>query len=76
VRALIARGDGRPDPLGIGLDVDADCHVLDGQGAPHPRLFALGPLTRGTFFEIEAIPDIRVQAAELAGRLASIQASA
>ena len=33
------------------------------------RLFAIGPLTRGTFFEIEAIPDIRVQAAELAERL-------
>ncbi|WP_280173935.1 hypothetical protein [Devosia enhydra] len=33
--------------------------------------FALGPLTRGTFFEIEAMPDIRVQASLLAERLKS-----
>jgi uncharacterized NAD(P)/FAD-binding protein YdhS len=34
------------------------------------KLFALGPLTRGTFFEIDAVPEIREQAARLAERLA------
>jgi uncharacterized NAD(P)/FAD-binding protein YdhS len=69
VRALLAAGRARPDPLRIGLDVTAGCEVVDRDGTPSERLFALGPLTRGTFFEIEAVPDIRVQAAGLARRL-------
>jgi len=69
VRRLIAEGAARPDPLHIGLDVTDACAVISVDGVPAERLFAIGPLTRGTFFEIEAIPDIRVQCAELAGRL-------
>lgn len=69
VRQLIALGTARPDPLHIGLDVTESCEVVSTDGTPSERLFAIGPLTRGTFFEIEAIPDIRVQCAELAGRL-------
>lgn len=69
IRALLARGSIRPDPLHIGLEVDPDCRTIDCSGSPSDRLLAVGPLTRGTFFEIEAIPDIRVQCAELAKRL-------
>lgn len=71
IRALLARGDIRPDPLHIGLEVDTACRTIDAGGTPSGRLLAVGPLTRGTFFEIEAIPDIRVQCAELASRLMS-----
>ena len=46
-----------------------DCHVIDAHGTPSARLLALGPLTRGKFWEIEAVPDIRVQAAQMAERL-------
>lgn len=69
IRALLARGDIRPDPLHIGLEVDPDCRTIGADGSPSDRLLAVGPLTRGTFFEIEAIPDIRVQCAELAKRV-------
>ena len=69
VRSLIDRGLARPDPLRIGLDVTPLCAILDADGQPSERLFAIGPLTRGAFFEIEAIPDIRVQCAGLAKRL-------
>jgi len=69
IRTLLARGDIRPDPLHIGLEVDTECRTVDRFGTPSDRLLAVGPLTRGTFFEIEAIPDIRVQCAELANRL-------
>ncbi len=69
VRALIAGGLGRPDPLGIGLDVTPGCHVIGRGGEVSQRLFAVGPLTRGTFFEIEAIPDIRAQCKGLASAL-------
>lgn len=69
VQSLIASGAARPDELHIGLDVTRDCAVIDANGVASSRLFAVGPLTRGTFFEIEAIPDIRMQVAGLAGRL-------
>lgn len=72
VRQLLAAGLGRPDRLHIGLDVTPDCAVIARDGRASTRLFAVGPLTRGTFFEIEAIPDIRVQAAELAVRLKAV----
>ena len=71
VRSLIDRGLARPDPLRIGLDVTPQCAMLGADGQASERLFAIGPLTRGAFFEIEAIPDIRVQCAGLARQLVS-----
>ncbi|MCR6670182.1 FAD/NAD(P)-binding protein [Devosia ginsengisoli] len=69
IRDLIARGDGRPDPLHIGLDVDENCFVIAADGKTSDHLLAVGPLTRGRFFEIEAVPDIRKQCADIARRL-------
>lgn len=63
---LCADGQARPDPQGLGLDVDIDGRLIGGDGAPRPRLFAVGPVTRGAFWEITAVPDIRVQAARTA----------
>jgi uncharacterized NAD(P)/FAD-binding protein YdhS len=47
------------DELGIGIDVDKH----DRAGA---RVWALGPMTKGRYWEIIAVPDIRVQAAAVA----------
>ena len=69
VRSLVDRGLARNDPLRVGLDVTTDCAVIDASGKASDRIYAIGPLTRGTFFEIDAIPEIRVQAARLAARL-------
>ena len=69
IRELVANGRARPDELHIGLDVDEHCAVIDASGKATDRLLVIGPLTRGRFFEIEAIPDIRVQAANLAARI-------
>jgi uncharacterized NAD(P)/FAD-binding protein YdhS len=71
VRSLVDRGLARPDPLHIGLDVTEGCAILNADGQPSERLYAIGPLTRGAFFEIDAIPDIRVQCASLAKSLAA-----
>lgn len=73
IRDLVASGRARPDELHIGLDVDETCAVIDASGAANARLLAIGPLTRGRFFEIEAIPDIRVQAANIARRILADQ---
>ena len=51
--------------------VDAECRILGRNGRANDRLFAIGPLSRGAFWEIIAVPDIRVQALELATRLAT-----
>lgn len=69
VRSLVDRGLARPDPLRLGLDVTANCEVIAGDGTVSAKILAVGPLTRGTFFEIDAIPDIRVQCARLSKRL-------
>jgi uncharacterized NAD(P)/FAD-binding protein YdhS len=49
----------RPDHLGIGLEVDENSRAGE-------RLWALGPLTKGRYWEIIAVPDIREQAAQVA----------
>ncbi len=66
---LLARGMLRSDSLGLTLDVTSDCAVIDADGQPSKRIAAIGPVTLGAFWEIVAIPDIRVQAQALAGRL-------
>jgi len=63
------RGLTRPGPMGLGIDVTRDLRVLDRNGDPHRRLWALGPITRGVFWECIAVPDIRVQAANLAAHV-------
>ncbi|RWD51760.1 MAG: FAD-dependent oxidoreductase [Mesorhizobium sp.] len=65
VRSLVERALARPDPLRLGLDVTAGCELIAADGTVSSKLLAVGPLTRGTFFEIDAIPDIRVQCAKL-----------
>jgi uncharacterized NAD(P)/FAD-binding protein YdhS len=69
VRSLFDQGLARVDPLHIGLEVAPDCAIVNRKGLPSRRLFAIGPLTRASFWEIIAIPDIRNQCAELAARL-------
>jgi uncharacterized NAD(P)/FAD-binding protein YdhS len=59
LRALLDAGEVKPDALGIGLEVDGTSRV--GQ-----HLWALGPLTKGRYWEIIAVPDIREQAAHVA----------
>lgn len=63
---LLASGLARADALGIGLDVDHESRLIDAGGNVSHSLFALGPPTRGTFWEIVAVPDIREQALRIA----------
>ena len=65
LRQLLDDGLACPDQLGIGLEVDERSRVA-GAG----RLWALGPLTKGRYWEIIAVPDIRVQAADIADDIA------
>jgi uncharacterized NAD(P)/FAD-binding protein YdhS len=67
--ALVAAGRVRPDALRIGIDVDRQAQVIGADGSVDDPLYAIGPVTRGAFWEIVAVPDIRVQSWALARRL-------
>jgi uncharacterized NAD(P)/FAD-binding protein YdhS len=72
IRDLLEAGVVRPDPLRLGLDVTGNCALLNRQGAISRRLFAVGPVTKGTFWEMTAVPDIRRQTEKLAEYLAGL----
>ena len=72
VRRLLADGVVRPDALRLGLDVTQSCALLHRDGSISRRLFAVGPVTKGAFWEITAVPDIRRQCEQLAQHLASL----
>ncbi|MEJ2817009.1 FAD-dependent oxidoreductase [Caulobacter sp. CCG-8] len=69
--ALADRGLIRADPLRLGLDIDSGHRVIHAGGRPHATLFAVGPITRGALWEINAVPDIRVQAVQVAAAVLS-----
>jgi uncharacterized NAD(P)/FAD-binding protein YdhS len=75
VRSLLTEGVGRPDPSRLGLDVSEDCALRNRGGVESHRLFAVGPVTKGAFWEMTAVPDIRSQCEKLAQRLARLATS-
>jgi uncharacterized NAD(P)/FAD-binding protein YdhS len=71
IRGLLDAGLVRPDPMHLGLDVTANCALRHRDGAISRRLFAVGPVTKGAFWEMTAVPDIRRQCEFLGEFLAS-----
>lgn len=71
LRALVERGVIRPDAARLGIDVDDQMRTLAADGAANDRICAIGPMTRGAFWEIVAVPDIRTQAWTLARRFSN-----
>jgi uncharacterized NAD(P)/FAD-binding protein YdhS len=67
VTRLIERGLVRLDRHQLGIEVTPALQAVSRSGAATPGLWALGPLVRGVFWECTAVPDIRVQAVQLAG---------
>jgi uncharacterized NAD(P)/FAD-binding protein YdhS len=72
IKGLLRDGVVRPDPLRLGLDVTGSCALLNKDGAISRRLFAVGPVTKGTFWEMTAVPDIRRQTEKLAEYMAGL----
>jgi uncharacterized NAD(P)/FAD-binding protein YdhS len=66
IRQLLGQGLVRPDPNRLGLETTPHGALVAEDGAPSPTLFAIGPVTRGTFWEIISVPDIREQAEQVA----------
>lgn len=66
VQSLLERGLAVPDPLRLGLATSQAGALIDKAGRLQRRLYAVGPITRGTFWEITSVPDIRAQAEQVA----------
>jgi uncharacterized NAD(P)/FAD-binding protein YdhS len=66
MKSLLDRGLVRLDSQGLGLDVTDGLNVIQADGTVAGDIWALGPIVRGVFWECVAVPDIRVQAAQVA----------
>lgn len=55
----------QPDPLFLGLDVSPEGALIDAQGDASDFLYAIGPLRKGSLWETIAVPELRVQVAEM-----------
>jgi uncharacterized NAD(P)/FAD-binding protein YdhS len=69
VAALLASGQARRGALGLGLDVDLNCELRNAAGAAQTGLYAVGPATRGAFWEVTAASNIRQQLLGIADHL-------
>ncbi|MGW2783796.1 FAD/NAD(P)-binding protein [Streptomyces populi] len=67
-RSLFGTGAAVPGPLGLGV-ATRDGRLLDAGGGAGLPVFTLGAPRRGELWETTAIPEIRVQAADLAEQL-------
>lgn len=66
IQQMLSEGLARAHPSGLGLDLDEDARVLDARGQVQGSLYAIGPITVGSFWESTAVPEIRTRAAAIA----------
>jgi uncharacterized NAD(P)/FAD-binding protein YdhS len=71
IRDLIDDNLAQLDSSNLGLAVSDNYALLQENGRPSPSLFALGPVIKGSLWETTALPEIRIQARDLAGHLLS-----
>lgn len=69
--ALIHADRIRPDSCRLGIDVDPESRALNAAGERSDSLYAIGPMTRGAFWETIAISEIAAQAQRVAARIAA-----
>lgn len=69
VRSLLSSGMINPDAFGLGIDTDEFGIVRDSSGRAQPWLLTLGTLRRATLWESIAVPELRVQAREVAAAI-------
>lgn len=69
IAGLLQGGMAVRHPLGIGLDLEHDGRVRRPDGGARQSLWAMGPLRRAADWESTAVPEIRIQARDLATSL-------
>ena len=66
MKSMLERGLVRLDSQGLGIDVTDELNAIQADGTVADDIWALGPIIRGAFWECIAVPDIRIQAANVA----------
>jgi uncharacterized NAD(P)/FAD-binding protein YdhS len=69
LKQLAAEGAIQPDPLALGIWVDAHSRAIDRQGKSNDRLYVAGPAARGRFGELMGLPQVAQHAESLAQQL-------
>ena len=69
LKQLLDAGLIRPDLLRLGVDIADDGALIDREGNAAADIFAIGPITKGAFWEIIAVPDLRIACEAMAERL-------
>lgn len=75
VGGLLAAGQARVGPHGLGLDIDAAGRLIGADGRPQRGRWLIGPLRRGARWETTAVPEIRTQARALAAAMTGVPAA-
>jgi uncharacterized NAD(P)/FAD-binding protein YdhS len=71
LKSLLASGAIRADARRLGLDTGTNGEAIGADGLVTPGLYAVGPLARGRLWEATAVPELRAQAAAMAGLIAA-----
>jgi uncharacterized NAD(P)/FAD-binding protein YdhS len=66
IQQMLTEGLARAHPTGLGFELDENARILDARGQTHGSLYAIGPITVGSFWESTAVPEIRARAAAIA----------
>lgn len=69
IGSLLVHGWVRPDVLSLGLETTRDGEVVDAHGEAAADLFVVGTLRKFAVWESTAVPELRVQAAEVGARV-------
>lgn len=76
IAGLINQGLLSPDPLRLGVQVSDDGSLHASDGTPSTVIFYVGPLLKARYWEATAVPELRVHAARLAGKLRALAVKA
>ena len=66
---MLARGQLRPDGLGLGLETDSEYRLLASDGRPSRHVRYVGPLLKAQWWEATAVPELRQHAARVAASM-------
>jgi uncharacterized NAD(P)/FAD-binding protein YdhS len=69
LRNMLSHGLITKDPLSLGFNATGDGRIIDKSGKVIDNLLTIGSGLRGILWESTAIPEIRVQAHEMANKL-------
>ncbi len=68
-RQLLREGILAVDEMRLGVRADSSYNAISSEGEVDPDLYVIGSLLRGTLWESTAVPELRVQAYAIAGRI-------